>query len=197
MIFTEGDAVQSGDGAFHPDQPQVINLIQDCVGDRLAVSLMYHEIDVRMQTPESGKDFRKDIGGRDRGGPELEDLPFFAAAASDHAVLHVEDADGISVYFLSFCRQLYVLCGPDNQGGVQFRLQLPDMRADGRLGDVENPGSFCKTALLRDGDERSQLFKFHDICTCFFLRLSSPDQALPRVSSSSALRAASTSACVL
>jgi len=51
---------------------------------------------------------------------------------------------------------------PVEQGLPEFFLELPDLSAEGRLGDAEYPCRSREIALSRDGKKIVEVAQFHD-----------------------------------
>ena len=134
---------------------------QQSLGDTLAVALEHMELRGRMLPLERRQDLGQDVGRRDGGRADADNLLVLVAPAAQQVVPQVYDAAGAGVQLLPPGRHLDGLGGAHDEPRTELLLQLPDVGAHRGLGEVQLLRRLGKAAVLHHRAEGLQLLQFH------------------------------------
>ena len=98
-------------------------------------------------------------GGRD--GDRTLHLLREVAQRDGRILAHLQDLLGVFVEELARVGGVGLLRGADDELDIQFSLQCGDVRADGRLRQVQQLRGAGKAAVFHHVDERFELFDIH------------------------------------
>ena len=160
-VLAEGLAAEVAVLAAHADEAKVEQAVLQAVDDALTVALVNDEINIGMQLAEVGQKLRQDISGGDGGGTKVNDALAFDGAGLNHALLQLQNIQGVFVKLASLGCRLQAFGSTQNELGVKLTFQLMDVRADGGLRYEKLACSLCEAFLLHYGDKALQLFKVH------------------------------------
>ena len=132
------------------DQSHVKGSAQQAIHDALTVALKYMELGGRPYLPKSRQYLRQHVSGRDGGRADADHFLVLIAPAAHQVVTQVHNIAGTFIQLLSAGRHLHRFGSAHDQTGLKFFLQLPYVRADGWLRQIELLRCFCKAFILHN-----------------------------------------------
>ena len=160
-VAIEGHAGERLVGAVHAGHAHVEQSAQQPGNHLAAVALLHHEVRLGVELAVLGQNLRQDIGRRDGGRPQLDDVPALLRPALQEVILELQDMDGALVELPALGRDFQVLGVPDEEAGVELLLQHADMGADRGLGEVGFLRRLGEAAVLHHRREGAKLLKVH------------------------------------
>ena len=138
---------------IRPDQSHVKGTAQQPLHDSLTVALKYMKLGGRPYRPKRRQYLRQHVSGRDGGRADADHFLILIAPAAHQVVTQIHNIAGTFVQLLSAWRHLHRFGGAHDQTGLKFFLQLPHVRTDGRLRQIEFFCRLCKAFILHNSAE--------------------------------------------